>query len=105
MTYELDLSAPTWNLMPASTAEEIIQNVRCILLTVKATCPLYRDFGIDPAMLDKPLNVAKNKFIKEVVGAVAKYEPRAHVKSVQWQKPQDALDGTLNPRITIEIRG
>ena len=39
------------NFAPASTAEEVIQNVRTILTTTVYSVPLDRNFGINPDML------------------------------------------------------
>ena len=102
MTYELDLEQTTWNLQPQSTAEEIIQCIRCLLATAKGTCFMYRSFGLDASMIDKPINVAKTKFIAEVARAIQTYEPRCRLKSISWQR-SEALDGELKPRITIDI--
>ncbi|MBQ4495064.1 MAG: hypothetical protein II968_04785 [Selenomonadaceae bacterium] len=35
MTLEIGLSQTTWKLVPTSTAEEIAQCVKCLLLTAK----------------------------------------------------------------------
>lgn len=102
MTYELDLEQTSWNLQPQSAAEEILQNVRCLLATAKGTCWLYREFGIDASMIDKPLNVAKTKFIAEVARVIAKYEPRCRLKRIDWLR-SEVLDGQLKPRIIIDI--
>lgn len=103
MTYELDLeSSPTWNLAPNSTAEEILQNVRCLLMTARGTVFLYRDFGLDTTLIDTPLNVAQSRFTAEVARAIAKYEPRCRLKQITWQK-SDAAEGQLSPRVFIEI--
>lgn len=103
MTYELDLQSTTWNLVPASTAEEVLQNVKCLLMTAKGTCFMYRDFGVDSSLVDTPLNVAQSRFTAEVARAIAKYEPRARLRQVTW-KQSDAADGELKPRVLIEIR-
>ena len=103
MTVEVELGQTTsWKLIPPSTAEEIIQCVRCILATAKGTCWNYRDFGISTELIDKPLPVAKNKFLSEVVRAVGKYEKRARVKKISWVK-SDVANGALKPVLTIEI--
>lgn len=102
MTIEVGMNQTMWNLIPSSTAEEIAQCVRCILLTAKGSCFMYRSFGVDNELLDKPLNVAQQKFLAEAVRQVQRYEPRAKVKSIRWQG--DGADGILKPIILIEIR-
>lgn len=103
MTLEIGLSQTTWKLVPTSTAEEIAQCVKCLLLTSAGTVFFYRDFGISTELIDKPLPVAKNRFLSEVVKQVAKYESRARVKSIRWIA-DEASDGVLKPVITIELR-
>ena len=103
MLAEINLAETSWKLIPSSTAEEILQNVKCLLLTAKGTCWNYRDFGIDVELIDKPLPVAKNKFLSEVVRAVAKFEPRAKVKKIRWTG--DAAAGQLNPILEVELNG
>ena len=104
MTLEIEIGQTTsWKLIPPSTAEEIIQCVRCILATAKGTVFCYRDFGIDVELIDKPLPVAKNKFLSEVVRAINRYEPRAKVKKIRWTG--DAAAGQLNPILEVELNG
>ena len=102
MTYELNLSATTWNLAPTSEAEEILQNVKCLLMTAKGTVFNYRAFGVDTSMIDSPINAVKQKFIAEVAAQIQRYEPRAKLKKITWQT-SEALDGKLEPVLTIEI--
>ena len=93
------------NFSPQSTAEEVIQNVRCILATRKGSVPFDRTFGVSWGMLDKPLPVAKAMMIAAVVEAVQEYEPRAEVRGVRFDADADAaMEGRLNPIVTIEIR-
>lgn len=102
MTYELTLEETTWELCPSSGTEEVLQNVRCLLLTTKGTVWMYRGFGLSCELVDRPINVVQHKFLSEVVKAVQRYEPRAKVKSVRWQQSQ-AQEGILRPIITLEV--
>lgn len=103
MTLEIGLSQTPWKLVPSSKAEEIAQCVKCLLLTSAGTVFFYRDFGISTELIDKPLPVAKNRFLSEVVRQVQKYEPRCKVKSIRWIA-DEASDGVLAPVVTIELR-
>lgn len=102
MLAQVTLQQTPWTICPSSGFEEIIQNVRCILLTAKGSCFMYRDFGTDTELIDKPLNVAKNRFLAEVVKQVAKYESRARVKSIRWTG--DGPDGILKPTVILEVQ-
>ena len=93
------------NFSPQSTAEEVIQNVRCILATRKGSVPFDRAFGVSWDMLDRPLPVAKAMMIAAVVEAIQEYEPRAEVRGVKFNAETSvAMEGGLNPIVTIEIR-
>lgn len=102
MTVEVGLEPTTWKLVPTSTAEEIAQCVKCLLLTSAGTVFFYREFGISTELIDRPINVAKNRFLAEVVKQVAKYEPRAKVKSIRWTG--DGPDGILKPTVILEVQ-
>lgn len=60
-----------------ATRREILRNVRTLLATPLGACPLYRDFGIDTAILDNPTPVAENLMAVEIMDAVERWEPRA----------------------------
>ena len=62
----------------------------------------FRDFGINAELIDKPLPVARNRFLAEVVRQVAKYESRARVKGIRWIA-DEASDGELKPIISVEL--
>ena len=46
--------------------------------------PLDREFGLDCAFLDKPMNIAKNMFALEVVEKTKRYEKRVKVEKVDY---------------------
>lgn len=103
MDYTLNLNATEIKIIPDSTVEEILQNVRTIVLTALGTVPMYREFGVDNNLIDQPLPVAQNKMAGKIAAAIMKYEPRARLKKIRWQQ-SDAADGQLKPLITIQIR-
>lgn len=88
---------------PASTVQEVIQNVRMIITTPKGTVPLDREFGIDATIVDKPLPVAQAQLARDIVNAVKKYEPRARVTKVEFEDGSGAINGVLKPIVRIEI--
>lgn len=77
---------------------EITRNVRTILTTPVGTCPLYRDFGVDVTMLDKPMDVAKNLYAVAVIEAVERFEPRVRVQEVIFTPN---MDGRLDTKVVI----
>ena len=101
MTYEINGGeTPPINFAPATIAEEVMQNVRMIISTVKYSVPMDREFGIDGAVVDRPINTAKAHLTNEIFRAVRRYEPRAAIVSIDMDG--DA-HGRLTPRITVRI--
>jgi phage baseplate assembly protein W len=63
-------------LMPQDELEEIKQNLRMIITTPKGSVPFDRRFGIDLLALDAPMTGLKASITRDIVEAVAEYEPR-----------------------------
>lgn len=87
---------------PDTEVEEILQNVRTILSTIKGSVPLDRDFGVDASYLDRPINVAKAMLSSEIIKAIRNYEPRVTITAVDFTAN---LDGILKPKIEVSING
>lgn len=102
MTYSVTAAEPIKiNLAPATVIEEVLQNLSMILQTIKNTAPLYRDFGISARFIDKPIPVAETLIISEIYEAVEKYEPRAEIKSVDFERNEQT--GKISPCLEVEI--
>ena len=106
MDYSMDLSKPiAVNFSPSSVAEEILQNVRTICSTVVGSVPLDRDFGMSMDMLDQPINISRMLFQSAVIQALAKYEPRAKLVSIDFSTNGESVNqGITMPRLTLEIQ-
>ena len=89
-------------LVPDSEYEEILQNVRTIITTLKKTVPMDREFGINGELVDLPIAAAQAKLTGEIVAAVSRYEPRAKVVSVSYEGSE--ADGTLKPTVRIKLK-
>lgn len=101
MTYEISGGeTPPLNLAPATLAEEVLQNVRMLISTVKYSVPMDREFGIDGAVIDSPVNIAKAHLSNEIFRAVRRYEPRAVIESIEFNGDES---GKLTPTIKIQI--
>ena len=85
---------------PANEIEEILQNVRMILGTVKGTATMYREFGIED-LIDVPINVAEARLTATIAENISKYEPRARLLSVEYENEEEGL----SPRVVIDIVG
>lgn len=86
---------------PDTELKEILQNVRCILTTVKYSVPLDRGFGIDGRIVDVPVDYAQARLTAEIIDAVRKYEPRARVTRVTFDG--DGETGKLVPMVRVAI--
>lgn len=91
---------PQIDFAPASVVEEVIQNVRTIITTIKYSIPLDRGFGIDGDVVDLPINVAQAKLTNEIFRAIRRYEPRAVIESISF-KGEDT--GRLIPIVGVSI--
>ncbi len=94
----------TYNLMPLSIIEEITQNIKLILTTIKGTVPLDRNFGIDISFLDNPIPKAVMRAKISILETVKKYEPRVEVLKVELIN--DALniqDGKVTVKVEVKI--
>lgn len=102
--FEVTTNPAEINLMPSTEIEEVLQNVRTILATVKGTVPLDREFGIEQKILDQPVNAVQARLNAALVEAVNKFEPRAKVRKIFYDNTdRETLDGILKPRVQIEL--
>ena len=85
---------------PADVLTEVIQNIRTICTTVKYSVPLDRNFGLSAVMLDAPTPKAMATLQAEIIAAIHKYEPRAHVTRVSFDGD---MDGKLIPKVRCRI--
>ena len=56
--------------------------------------------------MDKPIHIAKALIQAEIIEAVERWEPRAVIDKIEFgEQAEDAMDGLLNPIITLSIGG
>lgn len=91
---------PQIDFFPTSVLEEVIQNVRTIVTTIKYSIPLDREFGMDGSVVDLPINIAQAKLTNEIFRAVRRYEPRAIVESITFQGEEQ---GRMIPTVEVSI--
>lgn len=82
----------------------VLQNIAVILTTPKGSVPLYRDFGINTKILDKPMPIAKVLMISEVREAIERWESRATVQNITFFEDL-SNPGKLVPKVEVEIHG
>ena len=91
------------NLAAETLAEEVTQNIMMILSTPKYSAPLNRDTGISSQTVDKPAPVAEARAIAEILDAVEKYESRAKVLKIKFER--DENKGKIITELEVEING
>lgn len=62
--------------------EEVLQNVRTLLVTAPGSVPLSRALGTPQDLVDAPESAVAAGLSADVIRAVRTYEPRVKVKSV-----------------------
>ena len=80
----------------------ILQNVSIILRTFRGSCPMYRDFGIQASLVDRPIPVVKALLYNAIREAVEKYEPRVEVASIDFADGAE-ISGVLEPIVEVNI--
>lgn len=102
----IDTSIIEINFAP-NKIEEVMQNVRTILLTTKYSAPLNRKFGINASIIDTSI-LGKAKVISEIINNINLYEPRAEVTNIEFKdgltNSTDVIEGILHPKVTIKIK-
>ena len=87
----------------ASGITEILQNLKHIFSTQIGSVILFRDFGIDGDILDKPINqILINQIISEIMLAARRWEPRAKIYDVRFSVDPD-IPGNLQINAVFDI--
>jgi hypothetical protein len=100
--YELVLGQPNIITIGATGIDEILQNVRTILSTIRGTVPLDRDFGFDYTIIDAPLTEVYAKLSVDFENLINTYEPRAKFRDLSFVE-SEKNDGELKVKVRILI--
>lgn len=100
MVYEVTAQSGQINFAPASTVEEVLQNVRTLLGTTKFSAPLDREFGLKTSLIDRPTPQAQALISADIVQAIRRWEPRAKVEQVTFAGDKE---GYLVPKVRVKI--
>lgn len=84
-------------LFPENEETEIIQNILCILKTAMGSCQGLRDYGLDPDIYHKPIQIAKAAFSVSIQKQMELYEPRAKLQRVDFE------DNEMNPEVLSPV--
>ncbi len=100
MTYRITLEPlGPLKLNEADTVTSVLQNVGIILSTWEGTVPLYRNFGLSPEYMHKPIPAAKALLRAEIKEKVERYEPRVSVEGITFDETGNGLIPTLEVEI------
>ena len=91
------------SIMPETTAEEVAQNIRMILGTLKGSVLTDREFGLSATLIDRPMPVAMAAIRAEIFDAIEKYEPRARDPNIEFSQKADTMAGQLIPVVKFEV--
>jgi len=80
-------------------AEDIRRCLTALYSVHTGEQPLDREFGIDCAFLDQPMNIAKNMFALEVIEKTKRYEKRVSVEKVDYRFDKE---GQMIPVISLK---
>lgn len=78
----------------------IIQNIYVMLNTWKGDVPLYPDFGIDRAVLHRPINEVRPFLLASVTDLIRTYEPEVEIKKINFEVDGE---GALVVIVEVEI--
>jgi phage baseplate assembly protein W len=88
----------------AGSEAEILQNLIVLFLTPKFSQMLDRDLGLDLTLVDKPMPVAQNMLVSEIMQATQQFEPRVRIEDVSFPAGMsDPVVGNLFASITISF--
>lgn len=88
---------------PATVAEEVAQNVRTFLRTVKYSAPLQRRFGVSFDGIDEPLNTElEADYSAEILDGLREWEPRAQVNDITYA--YDVDEARWIPTLNITVK-
>lgn len=101
MLYDVPILLQNIEFVPKSTSQEVLQNIITICSTVKGSVPLDREFGIDDALVDLPVNTVRAKLAAQYIDAVKKFETRAEVVKVTFRS---TTNQSVYPVITVKLK-
>ncbi|WP_064581183.1 hypothetical protein [Streptobacillus moniliformis] len=90
------------NYNPLNEIEDVLRNVSMILRICKEEQPLQRNFSFDSDLIDKNIDVVKNKLSSHLLEQFKKYEPRALLKGSEIKlKENNNFDISIGIEVII----
>ena len=82
MDIKVDSIEKNYIFKPATTEEEVMQNVENFVSRIKYNIPLAREKGIIAENIDKPQEIAKAELVADILDEIDREEPRYKVSEV-----------------------
>jgi phage baseplate assembly protein W len=87
----------------AVSHKEIVQNLRCILLTPQYSVPLNRLLGMEYLFLDMPINQQRDILVAEILEKISIWENRLEVLDVDFSPDAATLEGQTMPVLHVRV--
>lgn len=97
MTVKNDMRGMDWG---AAGNARIAQNVLNLINTYRYEVAYNRTMGIDPALIDRPSPAAIAQLKVDIADLVARYEPRATLKTIHCAVSDS---GNIETEVVIEV--
>jgi phage baseplate assembly protein W len=91
----------------ATGMDEILQNIRVIILTTMYSVPLDRGFAHVGAALDSPSPMVTARLVAELTEAIEEKEPRVMVERIDLEPTggkSGLMDGRYSPRVFFHLK-
>lgn len=79
----------TLSFEQSDEVKSVEQNIALLLNTKRGTVPMHREFGLAMEFVDKPIDVAETIAFSEISEAIERFEPRATLVDVTFEKTTD----------------
>ncbi|MCP4747308.1 MAG: hypothetical protein GY874_14380 [Desulfobacteraceae bacterium] len=101
--HEIDITGALDKIIIGATGlEQIVQNVKTILATVRGSVPLDRNFGVACTYVDDAVPAVKAKLAADIVQSINTYEPRVEVTNIDFSEAD--ANGKMEPVVRIKIK-
>ena len=103
MVKTFDGKLETVEIMPETTEDEIVQNLKTIISTTLGEAPMCRAVGVSPEAMHRSQNVAQVLLTRDIFTAIQDQETRAELRNVEFQDMEEW--GVMAPVLEVELNG
>lgn len=103
MVKTIDGKLETVEIMPETTEDEIVQNLKTIVSTTLGEAPMCRDVGVSSESKHRSQNVAEVLLTRDIYTAIREQETRADLRNVEYKDMEEW--GVIAPVLEVEMGG